>query len=49
MPENLREDLLSLSLFIDKRAFELMASHSPEKLDILIKININIAVGLSSK
>ncbi|MCX7793121.1 MAG: flagellar biosynthesis regulator FlaF [Thermodesulfovibrionales bacterium] len=49
MPKNLREDLLSLSLFIDKRTFELMASPSPEKLDILIKINLNIAAGLRSK
>ncbi len=48
MPKKLREDLLSLSLFIDKRTFETMTSPSPEKLDILIKINLNIAAGLSS-
>ncbi len=48
MPKKLREDLLSLSLFIDKRIFEVMASPSPEKLDILININLNIAAGLSS-
>jgi flagellar protein FlaF len=49
MPKKLREDLLSLSLFIDKRTFEIMASPSPEKLEILININLNIAAGLSSK
>lgn len=49
MPKKLREDLLSLSLFIDKRTFEIFASPSPEKLDILININLNIAAGLSSR
>lgn len=49
LPKNLREDLLCLSLFIDKRIFELMTSPSPEKLDILININLNIAAGLNSK
>lgn len=49
MPKKLREDLLSLSLFIDKRTFEVMASPSPERLDILININLNIAAGLSAK
>lgn len=49
MPKKLREDLLSLSLFIDKRIFEIMASPSPERLDILININLNIAAGLSAK
>lgn len=49
MPKKLREDLLSLSLFIDRRIFEIMASPSPEKLDILININLNIAAGLSSR
>ncbi len=49
MPKKLREDLLSLSLFIDKRTFEIMASPSPEKIDILININLNIAAGLSTK
>lgn len=48
LPKRLREDLLSLSLFIDKRIFEIMVSPSPEKLDILININLNIAAGLST-
>lgn len=48
LPKKLREDLLSLSLFIDKRIFEIMASPAPEKLDILININLNIAAGLST-
>lgn len=48
LPKQLRQDLLSLSLFIDKRTFDVMANPSPEKLDILININLNIASGLRS-
>ena len=46
MPKNLREDILNLSLFLDKRLFEVMASPAPEKLSIVIDINFNIAAGL---
>jgi flagellar protein FlaF len=46
LPKKLREDLLSLSAFIDKRSMEILAYPSPEKLNILINININIAAGL---
>lgn len=49
MPKKIREDILSLSLFIDRRTFELMLSPSPEKLEILININLNIAAGLSTR
>lgn len=46
LPKKLREDILSLAAFIDKRTFEIMAYPSPEKLTVLINININIAAGL---
>jgi flagellar protein FlaF len=46
LPKQIKENVLSLSLFIDKRIFEVMAFPSPEKLDILININTNIAAGL---
>lgn len=46
LPREVRENLLNLSLFIDKRSMEVLAFPSPEKLDILINININIAAGL---
>jgi len=46
MPKKLREDLLNLSLFVDKRFFEVMAFPTPEKLSIVIDINFNIAAGL---
>jgi flagellar biosynthesis activator protein FlaF len=46
LPKALRESLLSLSAFIDKRIFNVMAYPEPEKLAIIIKINLNIAAGL---
>lgn len=46
LPKKLKEDLLSLSAFIDKRSMEILAFPSPEKLNILININLNIAAGL---
>ena len=42
----LRRDLLRLSSFIDRRIFETIADPSPEKLNIVININNNIAAGL---
>jgi len=46
LPKKVREDILSLSLFIDRRTMEIMCKPAPEKLDVLIKINLNIASGL---
>ncbi len=46
LPRKLREDILSLSVFVDKRTFDIMAFPAPEKLNILVSININIAAGL---
>ena len=46
LTKKLREDILSLSIFIDKRIFEVMASPAPEKLSIIIDINLNMAAGL---
>ena len=46
LPQNLREDILNLSVFIDKRLFETLAFPEPEKLAIVIDINFNIAAGL---
>ena len=47
MPMSIKRDLLRLAGFIDKRIFETMSDPSPEKLDIIIKINQNIAAGLT--
>ena len=46
LPKNLREDILNLSIFIDKRLFEVLAYPDPEKLAIVIDIDFNIAAGL---
>jgi flagellar protein FlaF len=48
LPRQLRQDLLTLSLFIDKRTKEVMCFPEPEKLTVLININLNIAAGLSA-
>ena len=49
LPRNLKEDILNLSLFIDKRLFEVLAYPSQEKLQIVIDINFNLAAGLRTK
>lgn len=46
LPKSLREDILNLSIFIDKRLFEVLAFPDPEKLSIVIDIDFNIATGL---
>ena len=46
LPRQLRADILSLSAFIDRRIFEVMAFPDPEKLKVIININLNIAAGL---
>ncbi len=49
LPKQLREDILNLSIFVDKRLFEVLALPEPDKLSIIIDINFNIAAGLRSK
>lgn len=46
LPKKLREDILNLSLFVDKRLFEVMANPIKEKLTIIVDIDFNIAAGL---
>jgi flagellar biosynthesis activator protein FlaF len=46
LPKKLKQDILSLSLFIDKRTFEVMAQPAPEKLDVIINLNLSLAAGL---
>ncbi len=48
LPKKLKEDLLSLSAFIDRKIFDIMSFPAPEKLTAIIKINLNLAAGLSS-
>lgn len=46
LPAAIKQNLLSISAFVDKRTYELMAQPKPEGLDVLIAINQNIAAGL---
>ena len=46
MPRKLRLDILRLAAFVDRRIFETMAFPEPEKLNIVININNNLAAGL---
>jgi len=49
LPKNLREDILNLSIFVDKRLFEVMANPDKDKLNIVVDIDFNIAAGLRAK
>ncbi|NLI82486.1 MAG: flagellar biosynthesis regulator FlaF [Deltaproteobacteria bacterium] len=46
LPREVRRNILMLSAFIDRRIFEVMAYPSPEKLNAIININLNLAAGL---
>jgi len=46
LPPEIKRNILTLSAFVDKRIFELMAYPAPEKIDILVNINQNLAAGL---
>ena len=46
LPIEIRQDLLTLSVFVDKRIIEVMAHPDPAKLKIIIDINLNLAAGL---
>ena len=46
LPNAIQRNLIALGAFVDKRIFETMAFPSPEKLNIVIDINQNIAAGL---
>ena len=43
----LRQNLLSLSVFVRKASLDLLANPTPEKMEVLVNINENIASGLA--
>jgi flagellar protein FlaF len=45
-PTDMRANILSLCNFIDKHISDIIAKPKPEKLDVLIRINREIAAGL---
>lgn len=46
LPKDIRQDLLSLGVFVRKTTLDIMAEPKPRKLDVLIQINENLAQGL---
>lgn len=46
LPIGIRSNILTLSVFIDNRILEIMANPEPDKLKIIIDINLNLAAGL---
>jgi len=46
LPKKLRLDILRLGAFVDRRILETIAYPSPEKLNIVVDINNNLAAGL---
>jgi len=49
LSKELRQDILSLSIFMEKRVFEVLAFPAREKLNAIININLNLAAGLNNK
>lgn len=49
LPDDIRQQIASLSSFIFGRMIDAMAAPSPEKLDALISINQHLAAGLESR
>ena len=47
LPNELRQNLLSLSVFVRKASLDLLANPTPAKMEVLVNINENIATGLS--
>ena len=46
LPEDIRSNMLNLCNFVDKHMVDVLAQPRPEKLDVLIGINRQIAAGL---
>ncbi|MEI6207391.1 MAG: flagellar biosynthesis regulator FlaF [Desulfuromonadales bacterium] len=49
LPREIKENIISLSVFIDSRLIDVMINHTPDLLTAVINININIAAGLMEK
>lgn len=49
VPEDVRNNMLSLANFVDRQTVGFLADPKPEKLDVLIRINREIASGLMAQ
>ena len=47
VPETIRRNILSLANFVDKHSADIIAAPAPSKLDMLIRLNHDLADGLS--
>ena len=48
LPDQIKANLISLSIFVDKQTYKAMSDNDPKKLDVLININRQIAAGFRS-
>ena len=48
IPDQIKANLISLSIFVDKQTYKAMSENDPTKLDVLININRQIAAGFRS-
>ena len=46
LPPEIKANVMSLSIFVDKQTTKALRSHTPTDLDVLININRNLAAGL---
>jgi flagellar protein FlaF len=46
LPKNIKQNILTLSAYIDQRIFNIQAYPEPQKLSIIIDIHLNLAAGL---
>ncbi|MBK7258257.1 MAG: flagellar biosynthesis regulator FlaF [Ignavibacteriae bacterium] len=46
LPDEIKAQVLTLSAYVDRRIFEVMAFPEADKLSVLIAINTNLAAGL---
>lgn len=49
LPPELKANIMSLSIFVDKQTAKAMRGNEPKDLDILITINMNLAAGLRTE
>ena len=49
LPPQIKANILSLSIFVDKQTIKALANVKAEHLDVLININKNLAEGLLAK
>ena len=46
LPQEIRQNMINLCNFVDKRTVDILAQPEPQKVDVLININRQIAAGL---